>query len=86
MEKTSRINFNLPSNLHICLKKCAIDQGMSVTELATIAIREKLEALEYEQDCKDAQAAHERFVKNGSKAISGEEMWEFLGWNEEIQA
>jgi hypothetical protein len=33
--KTSRINFNIPANIHICLKKCAIDQGMSVTELAT---------------------------------------------------
>jgi hypothetical protein len=86
MEKTSRLNFNLPSSVHICLKKCAIDQGMSVTELATIAIREKLEALEYEQDCRDAQAAHERFVKNGSKAISAEEMWDHLGWDEEIQA
>ncbi|CUI18063.1 conserved hypothetical protein (plasmid) [Candidatus Protochlamydia naegleriophila] len=86
MEKTSRLNFNLPSNIHICLKKCAIDQGMSVTELATIAIREKLAALEYEQDCKDAAAAQERFVKNGSKTISAEEMWDYLGWDEEIQA
>lgn len=86
MEKTSRLNFNLPSNIHICLKKCAIDQGMSVTELATIAIREKLEALEYEQDCRDAKAAHERFVKAGSKTISGKEMWDALGWDEEIQA
>ncbi|CUI18170.1 conserved hypothetical protein (plasmid) [Candidatus Protochlamydia naegleriophila] len=82
MEKTSRINFNLPSNIHICLKKCAIDQGMSVTELATIAIREKLEALEYEQDCRDAKAAHERFVKNGSKTISHEEMMKRLGWDD----
>lgn len=78
MEKTSRINFNLPSNVHICLKKCAIDQGMSVTELATMAIREKLEALEYEQDCKDAEAAHERFIKNGCTTISHEQMWSFL--------
>lgn len=84
MDKHSRINFNIPTNIHICLKKCAIDQGMSVTELATLAIKEKLEALEYEQDCKDAAAAHERFIKNGSKTISAEKMWDFLEWNEEV--
>ncbi len=78
MEKMSRINFNIPVNIHICLKKCAIDHGISVTELATIAIREKLEALEYEQDCKDAEEANRRFVENGSKSISHEEMWGFL--------
>lgn len=77
MEK-SRVNFDLPLNVHISLKKCAIDLGISVRELATQAIREKLEALEYEQDCKDAEAAHERFIKNGSKTISHKEMWGFL--------
>ncbi len=76
------INFNIPLNIHICLKKCAIDHGMSVTELATQAIVEKLEALEYEQDCNDAQAAYERFVKNGSKTISHEEMMRRLGWDD----
>lgn len=83
MEK-SRINFDLPLNIHVCLKKCAVDLGISVRELATQAIREKLEALEYEQDCKDAATAHERFVKNGSKTISAEEMWDYLGWDEEV--
>lgn len=78
----SRINFNIPLNIHMCLKKCAIDHKMTATELATIAIREKLEALEYEQDCKDAAAAHERFVKNGSKTISHEEMMKRLGWDD----
>lgn len=78
MEKMSRINFNLPTNIHICLKKVAIDQGMSVTELATIAIEEKLKALEYEQDSKDAEVAYKRFIKKGSKTISHEEMWGFL--------
>jgi len=84
MGKTSRLNFNIPCNIHICLKKCAIDEGMSVTELATIAIREKLEALEHEQDSRDAQVAHERFIKNGSKTVSAQEMWDHLGWNEEV--
>lgn len=74
----SRINFNVPTNIHICLKKCAIDQGISVTELAVQAIREKLEALEFEQDCRDAENTHERFIKNDSKTISHEEMWGFL--------
>ena len=81
MDKRSRINFNIPANIHIRLKKCAIDQGMSVTELAIQAICEKLEALEYEQDCRDFEATRERFVKNGSKTISHEEIWGFLDKN-----
>lgn len=59
---------------------------MSVTELATIAICEKLETLEYKQDTLDAQKAHERFVNNCSKTISADEMWAHLGWDEEVQA
>jgi hypothetical protein len=78
----SRVVFEVPINIHHTLKKCAIDLGISVREFATQAILEKIEALEYEQDCKDGEAAHNRFVKNGSKTISHEEMMKRLGWDD----
>ncbi|WP_213106044.1 hypothetical protein [Candidatus Protochlamydia amoebophila] len=78
----TKVNFEVPIAIHNSLKKCAIELGMSFKELATQAFIEKLEMLEYEQDCKDAEAAHDRFIKNGSKTISHEEMMKKIGWDE----
>ena len=80
--KKCRVNFEVPLVLHNSLKKCAIDLGISFKELATQAFIEKLEALEYEQDSRDAKEALDRFVKNGSKTISHDEMMKKLGWDE----
>ncbi len=78
----SRLNFEFPEDARKHLKIQAIRLGVSVRELATQAILEKLEALELQDDTEAAERAWERHVAKGSKTISHEEMMKKVGWDE----
>lgn len=78
----SRLNFEFPEEARKHLKVQAIRLGVSVRELATQAILEKLEALELKEDAEDAERALEQHISRGSKTISHEEMMKKAGWNE----
>jgi len=55
---------------------------MSIRELATQAILEKLEALELQADAEAAEQAFERYESGGGRTISHEEMMKKVGWDE----
>ena len=78
----SRLNFEFPEDARKHLKIQAIRLGISVRELATQAILEKLEALELQEDIEAAEEAWERHQAKGSKTISHEEMMKKVGWDE----
>jgi hypothetical protein len=78
----SRLNFEFPEEARKHLKMQAIRLGVSVRELATQAILEKLEALELEEDIKDAERAWEQHVARGSKTISHKKMMKRVEWDE----
>lgn len=78
----SRLNFEFPEKARKHLKMQAIRLGISVRELATQAILEKLEALELQEDTEAAEEAWERHLANGSQTISHEEMMKKVGWDE----
>jgi len=78
----SRLNFEFPEEARKHLKMQAIRLGVSLRELATQAILEKLEALELQEDTEAAERAWERHVTNGSKTIPHEEMMKQVGWDE----
>ncbi len=78
----SRLNFEFPSDARKHLKMQAIKLGISVRELATQAILEKLEALELQEDAEAAEQAWAQHVAKGSKTISHEEMMKKVGWDE----
>lgn len=78
----SRLNFEFPEDARKHLKIQAIRLGVSVRELATQAILEKLEALELQEDAEAAERAWKRHVANGSKTISHEEMMKKVGWDD----
>ena len=66
----SRLNFEFPEDARKNLKIQAIRLGVSVRELATQAILEKLEILELQADVEAAERALERHEANGSKTIA----------------
>lgn len=78
----SRLNFEFPEEARKHLKIQAIRLGISVRELATNAILEKLEALELQQDIEAAEQALKRHKAQGSKTISHGEMMKKVGWDE----
>jgi hypothetical protein len=78
----SRLNFEFPEDARKHLKMQAIRLGISVRELATQAILEKLEELELQEDVEAAEHAWKRHLANGSRTISHEEMMEKVGWDE----
>lgn len=78
----SRLNFEFPEEARKNLKIQAIRLGVSIRELATQAILEKLENLELQADIEAAERALERHEANGSKTISHEEMMKKVGWDE----
>ncbi len=78
----SRLNFEFPEEARKNLKIQAIRLGVSVRELATQAILEKLEILELQADMEAAEQALKRHEANGSKTISHEEMMKKVGWDE----
>lgn len=78
----SRLNFEFPEEARKHLKMQAIRLGMSVRELATQAILEKLEALELQADIDDAERVLNEFEENGRPVISHEEMMKKVGWDE----
>lgn len=78
----SRLNFEFPEDARKHLKMQAVRLGVSIRELATQAILEKLEALELQEDIEAAEEAWDRHVANGSKTISHEEMMKKVGWDE----
>ena len=76
-----RLNFEFPEDSRKHLKMQAIKLGVSVRELATQAILEKLEALELQEDTEAAERALERHEANGKQTISHEEMMKKVGWD-----
>lgn len=78
----SRLNFEFPEDARKNLKIQAVRLGISIRELATQAILEKLETLELQADTEAAERALERHETNGSKTISHEEMMKKVGWDE----
>lgn len=78
----SRLNFEFPEEARKELKMQAIRLGVSVRELATQAIMEKLEALEIEEDIQSYEKAIEKYKKGKMKTISHEEMMKQVGWND----
>jgi hypothetical protein len=78
----SRLNFEFPEDARKNLKIQAVRLGLSIRELATQAILEKLEILEHQADTEAAERALERHEANGSKTISHEEMMKKVGWDE----
>lgn len=78
----SRLNFEFPEDARKNLKIQAIRLGVSVRELATQAILEKLEALQLQEDIETAESAWEKHVAKGKKTISHKEMMKKLGWDE----
>lgn len=78
----SRLNFEFPEEARKHLKMQAIRLGISVRELATQAILEKLEALELQDDIEAAEQAWKRHVAKGRKTISHDEMMKKVGWDE----
>lgn len=81
-QTTSRLNFEFPEEARKHLKIQAIRLGVSVRELATQAILEKLEALELQEDTEVAEKAWNKHVAKGSKTISHEKMMKKVGWDE----
>lgn len=78
----SRLNFEFPDDARKNLKMQAVRLGVSMRELATQAILEKLDALELQADIEAAERALERHEANGSKAISHAEMMKKVGWDD----
>lgn len=78
----SRLNFEFPEEARKHLKIQAIKLGVSVRELATQAILEKLEDLELQEDAKDAEQALARHKAKGSKTISHKKMMRKVGWDD----
>lgn len=78
----SRLNFEFPEDARKNLKIQAVRLGVSIRELATQAILEKLEILELQADTEAAERALEQHEANGSKTISHEEMMRKVGWDE----
>lgn len=78
----SRLNFEFPEEARKHLKMQAIKLGISVRELATQAILEKLDELEMQEDVDAAEQAFERHEARGSKTISHKKMMKEVGWDE----
>ena len=78
----SRLNFEFPEESRKHLKMQAIKLGVSVRELATQAILEKLEALELQEDIQAAEQAWEQHIARGKKTISHNKMMRKVGWDE----
>jgi SOS response regulatory protein OraA/RecX len=78
----SRLNFEFPEEARKHLKMQAIKLGITVKELATQAIMEKLEALELLEDARIAEAALKKHIDNGSKTVAHDDMMKKVGWND----
>jgi Family of unknown function (DUF6290) len=78
----SRLNFEFPEGARKMLKMQAIRLGMSVCELATEAIMEKLETLEMEEDIAAYDRAINKYKKGKMQTISHEQMIKRVGWDE----
>ncbi len=78
----SRLNFEFPEEARRHLKIQAIRLGISVRELATQAILEKLAELELQEDVEAAEQAWDRHVADGSKTIPHAVMMKKVGWDE----
>ncbi len=78
----SRLNFEFPADARKHLKIQAVRLGVTIRELATQAILEKIESLELQADSDAAEAALKRYEENGSKKISHDEMMKKVGWDD----
>lgn len=80
----SRLNFEFPEEARRVLKMQAFRLGISVRELATQAILEKLETLlqEDQEDIKRYEDLIAKYRKGELKTISHEEMMKKVGWDD----
>lgn len=77
----SRLSFEFPEDARKQLKMQAIRLGVSVRELATQAILEKLEALELQDDMEAAEQTWQQHLSKGGKTISHKAMMKKVGWD-----
>lgn len=80
----SRLNFEFPEEARKYLKMQALKLGISVRELATQAILEKLDSLRQEEkeDIERYDSLVEKFRKGELKTLSHEEMMKRVGWDD----
>jgi hypothetical protein len=80
----SRINFDIPAPLHRELKIQAIHLGVSVRELATKALEEKMAQLAKQEEADKIEKYHdlmEKYEKGEIETISHDEMMKKIGWD-----
>lgn len=79
---STRLNFDFPEDAHRLLKIQAAKLGISIRELATQAILQKLEELEMQEDVEAYDRAMQKYNSGEMKTISHEEMMKRVGWDE----
>ncbi len=70
----SRLNFEISEESKKILKLHAVKLGVSIRELATQAIMDKIEDLEMKEDVEKYDVAIEKYSKGEMKTISHDEM------------
>ncbi len=78
-QRPSRLNFEFPPEAHHLLKLRALELGLTIKELATQAILEKLEELEMQEDLETYDKVIEKRKKN-NKTISHDQIMKNLDW------
>jgi len=81
----SRINFDIPAIMHKELKIQAIRLGVSVRELATKALEEKMAQLAKQEEAEKIEKYHDlmdKYEKGEIKTISHDEMMKKIGWDD----
>lgn len=78
----SRLNFEISDETRKILKIHAVKLGISVRELATQAILDKIDDLEMKEDVEAYERAKEKYEKGEMKVVSHDEMMKMVGWDE----
>jgi putative ubiquitin-RnfH superfamily antitoxin RatB of RatAB toxin-antitoxin module len=69
-QSPTRLNFDFPPEAHTYLKVAAAELGVSIRELATQAILEKLDDIEMQRDIEAYDRAMRRHKANDCQTIS----------------
>lgn len=80
----SRINFDIPTPLHQELKIQAIRLGLSVRELGTKALEDKLMELARQEEAEKIEKYHslmDKYEKGEVETISHDEMMKRVDWD-----
>ncbi len=81
----SRIIFDIPLAMHQELKIQAVRLGMTLRELATEALEEKMTALAIQEEKAKIEKYHglmDKYEKGELKTISHDDMMKRAGWDE----